>query len=263
MTIGRSTSAPVSPMHRVAIEELWKLFAESKDDAIRNELMLRYQPLVLYHSKRLASRLPAEVDLEDLISEGNFGLMDALDAFDPSRNISFKTFCATRIRGAILDHLRSLDWWPRLVRARVRQYAEAYQTLEKQLGRPPADDEMRARLGVSRGKFDRIRKDAAATGMFRFATWTNEHEANKPQAEVDGIEDERRLSPYAIMQLKDLDHTMADRLSKAEQCIVRLYYLEEMTLKQVGQTLGLTESRVCQMLTSIKPRLKELLEDCA
>jgi RNA polymerase sigma factor FliA len=238
------------------IEQIWKQFHKTHDDESRNLLMEYYRPLVKYAAERLHSKLPDKVELDDLISAGIFGLMDAIDAYDPQRGVKFETYCAPRIRGSILDELRSMDWVPRLVRARASQLSKATQSLEIHLGRKPTEKETAAKLDLDSEEFNRLQKDANAIGLVSLNTNYNEDDGEKDIREIDVIKDTRSEDPIIEAQKRDLKNLLTKGLTRAERLIVVLYYYEEMTMKEIGATLDLSESRVSQMHSSIVARLK-------
>ena len=245
--------------HQINIEEVWQEFHKAHDDYYRNLLMERYRDLVRYCAERLHSKLPDKVELDDLISAGIFGLMDAIDAFDPGRGVKFETYCAPRIRGSILDELRSMDWVPRLVRARAHQLAKATHSLEMHLGRKPDEREIAEELNMDMDEFARLQRDANAASLVSLNTKCGDEESEKDVREIDIIKDQRSEDPVIEAQKRDLKSLLTKGLSRAERLIVVLYYYEEMTMKEIGATLDLSESRVSQMHSSIVARLKAQL----
>lgn len=238
------------------IQEVWNAFFETRDEYWRNRLLENYLPLVKYTADRIYAKLPDKVELDDLISAGIFGLMDAIDAFDPERGVKFETYCTPRIRGSILDELRSMDWVPRLVRARARQLERALATLEAQLGRTPTEKEIASELNMTMEDFHRLQKDATATGVVSLSNKFNESDGEKDIREIDIIEDQKSQNPVHEVQKRDLKGLLTKGLTRAERLIIVLYYYEEMTMKEIGATLDLSESRVSQMHSSIIARLK-------
>ena len=164
---------------QVNIEEVWKRFHKAHSDESRNSLLEYYASIVKYTAERLHSKLPDKVEVDDLISAGNFGLMDAIDAFDPERGVKFETYCAPRIRGSILDELRSMDWVPRLVRARAHQLTKATQALEVHLGRKPTEQETAQELDMKMEEFDRLQRDANAVSLVSLNTKYSEGDGEK------------------------------------------------------------------------------------
>ena len=242
------------------ILEVWIEYKKTGQEHLRNRLLENFLSLVKYNAERIHAKLPDEVDVEDLMSAGIFGLMDAIDAFDMDRGVKFETYCAPRIRGAILDELRSMDWVPRLVRSRSSHVETARKSLEKESGRKPTDDEIAAHLKMSKDEFAKIRKDAGAVGVVSLNRKWYETDSNKDVREIDVLEDGRQINPLSAVQRRDLKDLITKGLSRAERLIVILYYYEEMTMKEIGVTLDLSESRVSQMHSSILARLKAQLQ---
>ncbi len=238
------------------IEQVWQEFFTSRSDEARNILMEHYLPLVKYTADRICAKLPDKVELDDLVSAGIFGLKDAIEAFDPERGVKFETYCTPRIRGSILDELRNMDWVPRLVRARSHRLEKATQTLEAQLGRLPNERELAEEMEMPMDEFHRLQRDANAIGLVSLNNKFNENEGEKDIREIDIIEDQRSQNPVVEAQKRDLKNLLTKGLTRAEKLIIILYYYEEMTMKEIGATLDLSESRVSQMHSSIIARLK-------
>jgi RNA polymerase sigma factor for flagellar operon FliA len=244
---------------KLSIEKVWKTYFKEHDEDSRNTLMENYRPLVRYVAERLHTKLPDKVELDDLISAGTFGLMDAINAFDPERGVKFETYCSPRIRGAILDELRSMDWVPRLVRARTHQLTKATMALEAHLGRKPTEQETASELDLQPEEFDRLKKDANAVGLVSLNAKYGEDEGDKDLREIDILKDQKSADPLTEAQKRDLKSLLTKGLTRAERLIIVLYYYEEMTMKEIGATLDLSESRVSQMHSSIIARLKAQL----
>src|SRR5262245_32800923 len=243
------------------IKDVWIDYKKTRTEELRNILMENYLHLVRYNAERIHVKLPDEVELDDLMSAGILGLMDAIAAFDLERGVKFETYCAPRIRGAILDELRSMDWVPRLVRSRAHKLDGASKQLEVELGRQPTNDEIAKRLKVSMGEFEKMAKDASAVGLVSLSRKWFETDGNKDVREIDVLEDKRGADPVREIQRKDLKELMTKGLSRAERLIIVLYYFEEMTMKEIGATLDLSESRVSQMHSSILARLRAQMAD--
>lgn len=239
---------------------VWKRYQRKPSQELRNFLMENYLHLVRYNAERIYTRLPNEVDIEDLMSAGLFGLMDSIDAFDLSRNVKFETYCAQRIRGAILDELRSMDWVPRLVRHRTSKVEQARIALEMELGRTPSIEEISDRLGVDEEELKKILKDGSAVSISSLSRRCFQTDSNREVREIDVIQDGKQESPLGEIQRRDLKGLLTKGLSRAERLIVILYYYEEMTMKEIGSTLDLSESRVSQMHSSILARLKAQMQ---
>lgn len=242
------------------IKDVWLKYQRTRDEGIRNFLMEKYLPLVRYNAERIYARLPDEVDLQDLISAGLFGLMDAIDAFDLERGVKFETYCAPRIRGAVLDELRSMDWVPRLVRHRSSKVEGARQKFEMEHGRAPTQDELAAKLQLEGEELDKFTRDSRAVGTFSLTRNCFTSDGSKDVREIDVIKDDSQNNPFAEIQRKDVKDLITKGLSRAERLIVVLYYYEEMTMKEIGATLDLSESRVSQMHSSILARLKAQMQ---
>jgi RNA polymerase sigma factor for flagellar operon FliA len=270
---GRVASSAVAvrrPAARVPVpapDALWTAYAAAKtrrDDArvedLRNRLIERYHEVVRFTAERMHTRLPNEVDVNDLMSAGLFGLMDAIDAFDPARGVKFETYCAPRIRGAIFDELRAMDWVPRLVRSRTAKVEKVRKEFELTHGRKPTDEEVSRRMNVSGAEYDKLQKDSRPVGIVSLDRKAFESDSSREVREVDVIEDFRQPNPVDIVQRGDLQTLITKGLSRAERLIVILYYYEEMTMKEIGLTLDLSESRVSQMHSSILARLKAQMQ---
>jgi RNA polymerase sigma factor FliA len=249
------------PKPKRDIKEVWIEYKKTRSEGTRNILMEKYLHLVRYNAERIHVKLPDEVELDDLMSAGIFGLMDAIAAFDLERGVKFETYCAPRIRGAILDELRSMDWVPRLVRSRAHKLDNATKELEVQMGRSPTNEEIAKRLQVSMNEFEKMAKDASAVGLVSLSRKWFETDSNKDVREIDVLEDKRGADPVREIQRKDLKELMTRGLSRAERLIIILYYFEEMTMKEIGATLDLSESRVSQMHSSILARLRAQMAD--
>ncbi len=245
---------------RVNTGEVWQRFKSSGDRTLRNILMESYLPIVRYNAERIGAKLPDEIENDDLMSAGIFGLMDAIEAFDLARGVKFETYCAPRIRGAILDELRSMDWVPRLVRSRAHKLERVARHLEASLGRSPNQAEIAEFLDLPRAAFDKLSRDATAVTQISLSRKYSETDSNKEVCEIDVIEDKRGKNPVAEIHRKDLKELITRGLTRAERLILILYYYEEMTMKEIGMTLDLSESRVSQMHSAVLTRLKEQLE---
>jgi len=241
------------------IEKVWEKFHKDRDDESRNLLLEHYRYIVKYSAERLHNKLPDKVEIDDLMSAGTFGLMDAIDAYDPDRGVKFETYCSPRIRGSILDELRSMDWVPRLVRSRAHQLTKATRSLEINLGRKPTEKETAKELKMNMTEFERLQRDANAIGLVSLNTKYNEGDGEKDVREIDIIKDRKSKNPLIEAQKRDLKSLLTKGLTRAERLIVVLYYYEEMTMKEIGATLDLSESRVSQMHSSIVARLKAQL----
>lgn len=243
--------------HEMPINDVWVIYQRTRTEELRNFLMEKFLPLVRYNAERIHTRLPDEVDVEDLMSAGVFGLMDAIDAFDLERKVKFETYCAPRIRGAILDELRSMDWVPRLVRHRSSKVDQARQEIEKREGRPATQDEVSRLLNVSGEEYEKLTRDSKAVTTRSLSQRTFQSDGGGREVrEIDVIRDETQSNPVSDVQRRDLKDLLTKGLSRSERLIIILYYYEAMTMKEIGATLDLSESRVSQMHSSILARLK-------
>ncbi|MCS7022991.1 MAG: FliA/WhiG family RNA polymerase sigma factor [Gemmataceae bacterium] len=243
----------------VDIQALWKEYRASRSVELRNKLIEHYLPLVKYNAERIWSRLPEGVELDDLISAGIFGLMDAIEAFDLDRGVKFETYCVPRIRGAMLDELRTMDWVPRLVRSKASKLQTARKELEAELGRPPRPEELAAKLGIPLEELDAYLGEATAVNLVSLNKKWYETDGYKDVREIDILEDKKAEDPTGRLQNRDLMKLVTRGLNRNERLIIILYYYEEMTMKEIGATLNLSESRVSQMHSSIVARLQAQL----
>ena len=212
--------------------------------------------LVRYNGERIWARLPEGVELDDLISAGVFGLMDAIDAFDLTRGVKFETYCVPRIRGAMLDELRTMDWVPRLVRSKASKLQEATKELEARLGRHPTDQELAEQMRLSIQELEKMMLEANAVNLISLNKKWYETDSYKDVREIDILEDKKGEDPTRRIQKNDLMRLVTKGLNRNERLIIILYYYEELTMKEIGATLDLSESRVSQMHSSIVQRLQ-------
>ncbi|MCX7425620.1 MAG: FliA/WhiG family RNA polymerase sigma factor [Planctomycetia bacterium] len=234
------------------VEQLWIEFKkDTSNQDLRNRLVEMYLPLVKYNGERVWARLPDGVELDDLISAGVFGLMDAIDAFDLARGVKFETYCVPRIRGAMLDELRTMDWVPRLVRSKASKLNEAVKTVEAKLGRFPNENELAEQLAISIAELDKMILDANAVSLISLNKKWYETDSYKDVREIDILEDKKGEDPTRRVQKNDLMRLVTKGLNRNERLIIILYYYEELTMKEIGATLHLSESRGSQMHSSI------------
>jgi RNA polymerase sigma factor for flagellar operon FliA len=238
---------------------LWRSYRTSGDAALRDRLILTYAPLVKFVAGRISSGLPSHVDENDLVSYGLLGLIGAIERFDPSREIKFETFAMARIRGAIIDELRSLDWVPRSVRTRARQIERAIAALEKELMRAPTDEEIAKKLGVSSEELDDSLLEISRSSVAALDELWSPSGSGDSIALIDTIEDETGPDPEFSLEQTEVREALAEAISdlpEREKLVVTLYYYEELTLREIGEVLGVTESRVSQLHTKAILRLK-------
>ncbi len=239
------------------VEQLWIEFKQDPNNQeLRNRLVEMYLPLVKYNGERIWARLPEGVELDDLVSAGVFGLMDAIDAFDLTRGVKFETYCVPRIRGAMLDELRTMDWVPRLVRSKASKLNEAIKSLETRLGRQPNENELAEEMQISVPELEKMILDANAVNLISLNKKWYETDSYKDVREIDILEDKKGEDPTRRIQKNDLMRLVTKGLNRNERLIIILYYYEEFTMKEIGATLNLSESRVSQMHSSIVQRLQ-------
>ena len=256
----RSSRKKKVPLAEMPIAEIWLLYREEPTDEIRNFLIVNYREIVRFTAERMAMRIPNEVDFDDLMSAGLFGLMDAIGAFDPDRGVKFETYCTQRIRGAIFDELRSMDWVPRLVRARTAKFENTRKQIEMETGDSATDNEISKRLQMDAEEYRKLKRDSRPVSQISLNRKWFETDSSKDVREIDVIKDTRQENPLMAVQQQDLQTLLTKGLSRAERLIVILYYYEEMTMKEIGVTLDLSESRVSQMHSSILARLKAQMQ---
>jgi len=242
------------------LDPIWKEYKQTKDPELRNLLIEEHMLLVRKISERLLMTLPKSIELNDLISWGVFGLMDAIEGYDLERGIKFKTYCSTRIRGAILDELRSQDWVPRLVRLKAHQINKAYKVLEEKHGREPTDFEMAQELGMSIEDYGNLQKESAPKTIYSLNEKWDEHQNEESMEKMELVEDKNSSDPVEYLNQKDILMTITRTLSRKEKLIIVMYYYEGLTMKEIGNILNLTESRVCQIHSNIVSKLKVQLD---
>jgi RNA polymerase sigma factor for flagellar operon FliA len=247
------------------LTDVWAGFKDHQSLEARDQLIVHYSPLVKYVASRVATGLPASVEQADLVSYGIFGLIDALDKFDRSRQIKFETYAIPRIRGAIIDELRSLDWVPRSIRFKAREVERAYQEVEAKLKRAPSDGEVAKHLGVSLPELHDI---VTQISFVTVAALEEVVPAGSDRGEslslLDTIADMSAADPVAGLEGNETRAFLAasiNSLSEREKVVITLYYFEGMTLAEIGQVLGVTESRVCQIHTKAVGQLRNYLRD--
>ncbi len=241
---------------------LWLDYRRTGDKGLRDRLILTYAPLVKYVAGRLGSGLPAHIEDGDLVSYGLLGLISAIDRYDPNRDIKFETYAMARIRGAIIDELRALDWVPRSVRARARQIERTIGELEAKLGRAPTDEEIAGRMGIDVEELEESLGDISRSSIGALdELWSISGDGDQVSL-LDTIEDPESIRPAEALDEAEVKETLADaisRLPEREKIVVTLYYYEELTLREIGEVLGVTESRVSQLHTKAVLRLKSRL----
>jgi RNA polymerase sigma factor for flagellar operon FliA len=241
-------------------QALFRQYRKSKDQKLRDRLILTYAPLVKYVAGRLGSGLPAHVDENDLTSYGLLGLIGAIERYDPDRDVKFETYAIARIKGSIIDELRAMDWVPRSVRSRARDIERAISELEARLGRAPTDEEVAKKLGVSEDELEDSLTEISRTSIAALdELWTVGSSGGDQVALIDTIEDTHGPEPQSALAETEMKEAIGEaiaRLPEREKLVVTLYYYEELTLREIGEVLGVTESRVSQLHTKAILRLK-------
>ncbi|MEA2452138.1 MAG: polymerase sigma factor FliA [Actinomycetota bacterium] len=243
-----------------SVADAWATYKNGGSSQARDALILNYSPLVKYVAGRVAVGLPANIEQSDLISYGIFGLIDAIDKYDQSRGIKFETYAISRIRGAIIDELRAIDWVPRSVRFKAREVEKAYTSLENKLKRPPSDAEIAEEMGVTIDELNHIYTQLSTVSLVALDELMSVDGGQGDKlALVETIEDTRTAGPMEAFESEEMKAILAEainRLPEREKIVVTLYYFEGLTLAQIGEVLGVTESRICQMHTKAVLALK-------
>ncbi len=249
-------------------QTLWRVYRRNpSDQKLRDRLILTYAPLVKYVAGRLGSGLPAHVDEGDLVSYGLLGLIGAIERYDPDRDVKFETYAIARIKGSIIDELRSLDWVPRSVRSRARDIERAVAELERRLMRAPTDEEIAGKLGITQEELDESLSQISRSSIAALdELWTVSTSGGDQVALIDTIEDTQGPEPQSALaqvEQKEAIGEAISRLPEREKLVVTLYYYEELTLREIGEVLGVTESRISQLHTKAILRLKSRLGGAA
>jgi len=248
-----------------AIAVLWKDYKSSKDEKLRERLILHYSPLVKYVAGRVGVGLPPNIEQADLVSYGIFGLIDAIEKFDLERAIKFETYAISRIKGAIIDELRAIDWIPRSVRYKAREVEKAYAALEARLHRTPTEPEVAEELGIGLDELHTIFSQVSFVNVIALDELLNVGgERGDKLSLVDTLEDTKAEDPVQAFETEETKYLLAraiNTLPEREKIVVTLYYYEGLTLAEIGQVLGVTESRICQMHTKAVLQLRAKLND--
>jgi len=256
----KTIPSPTTGMNDAELEVIWKTYKRTRDENLRNTLIEHHMPLVRTIAERVLQTLPKSIDVDDLSSAGTFGLMDAINGFDLSRGIKFKTYCTTRIRGSILDELRSQDWVPRLVRLKAHRLERAIRTLEGQLGRSPNQAEIAQELGITLEELQAHEAEANAKTIFSLSEKWDDGDDDKELEKVEILADRKSVNPVDKIQQSDALEMITSSLTKKERLIILMYYYEGLTMREIGEIMELTESRVCQIHSNVMARLKAQLD---
>ena len=243
-------------------DRLWEEYRKTKSQALRDAFIRQYMPLVKYVAGKVSVGMPGSVEFDDLVGFGQFGLLDAIEKYDPSKNVKFKTYAVTRIRGAIFDELRQIDWVPRSVRQKSREIEDAINTLESRLGRTASDAEIAESLGVSEDDYHRIIMKVSGTSVLSLNdVWHNGDDAANASI-GDSIESPSSMNPDAIVEREEIKRVIVqaiNELPEKEKMVIVLYYHEDLTFKEIGQVLNVSESRISQLHTKANLRMRAKL----
>ena len=248
-----------------ALQQLWRDFKDTGEQSLRERLILHYSPLVKYVAGRVGVGLPPNIEQADLVSYGIFGLIDAIEKFDLARAIKFETYAISRIRGAIIDELRAIDWIPRSVRYKAREVEKAYAALEAKLHRTPTEPEVAAEMEITLDELHQIFSRVSFVNVVALDELLNVGgDKGDKLSLVDTLEDTKAEDPVAAFESEETKYLLAkaiNHLPEREKIVVTLYYYEGLTLAEIGQVLGVTESRICQMHTKAVLQLRGRLAD--
>jgi len=250
---------------RTGIEQLWETYKSTGAREDRDRLIIHYSPLVKYVAGRVAVGLPQNIDQSDLVSYGIFGLIDAIERFDTDRNIKFETYAIARVKGAIIDELRSIDWVPRSVRAKARSVEKAYAKLESALLRTPTDAEVASEMGISEQELHNVFNQISFVGLVALDEMLSGGGGERGESTTlgDTIADrgDGPVATFEVEEMKQLLATAINRLGEREKVVLTLYYYEGLTLAEIGEVLGVTESRVCQIHTKAVLQLRSRMAE--
>lgn len=241
------------------LQDLWVRFHKTESAQARDALIETYLYLVRYVAGKMAMSVPPSVEIDDLVSAGVVGLIDAIGKYDSGRDTKFETYAVSRIRGAIVDDLRSLDWVPRSVRRKARMVEEAYCQLENELGRAASDEEVSRKLNMSMSEFRVIVEEIASAGLLSLDDFVGNQDGERTTRVIDLVCSKDEAGPSAPLMTEEMKEMLAQAITNLpdkERTVVALYYYEDMTLKEIGRTLGVSESRVSQIHTKAMLRLK-------
>ena len=249
----------ISEQQQKTEDELWVEYKKTHDRKLRDHFIKQYAPLVKYVAGKLATNMPQSVDFDDLISFGVFGLIDAIEKFDPDKHVKFKTYAVTRIRGAIFDELRNLDWIPRSIRQKSREVEDAIAQLETRLGRSATDSEIARAMGISEDELAHILYKVSNTSVLSLNDVWYTKDENEKMSIADSIESPQSQNPDSVMEREEIKKVIVNAIQELpdnEKKVLVLYYYENLTLREIGKVLDVTESRVSQLHTKAILRLR-------
>jgi len=247
---------------KISEHELWILYKKNRDPEVRDFFVKQYAPLVKYVAGKVAIGMPHNVEFDDLVGFGVFGLFDAIEKFNPEKHVKFKTYAVTRIRGAIFDELRAIDWVPRSVRQKSREVEETVRMLESQLGRVASDGEIAKAMNISLPDFQQLILKISGTSILSLNDVWNTGDDNDKISIGDCIESPSSLNPDIIVEKDEIKRVIIEAINdlpEKEKKVLVLYYYEDLTLKEIGEVLGVTESRISQLHTKAIMRLRTKL----
>lgn len=246
---------------KVETRNLWDEFRRTGDSELRNRLVEKYLYIVKYVSDKLQQRLPRSIPTEDIRSAGSYGLIRAVENFDHNRGTRFESYCATRVRGAILDELRARDWVPRMIRNNTSKMNSAREEMTREMGREPTAAELAERLEVSREKVQAMIRESNFVSMFTFSRCEEEAQRGDVEDRMLIYEDKNSEAPFERIFLKDLSDHLMKSLSHREKMVILLYYVEDLSMKEIGKILSISESRVSQIRTTTLTKLRTKVEE--
>lgn len=271
-SVSRTTSRVVPRPHvegagedATSVESLWRVFKETGDRVARERLILHYAPLVTMVAARVGAGLPSTVEQADLVSYGMFGLIDAIEKYETDRAVKFETYASSRVRGAIIDELRAIDWIPRSVRTKARAVDRAFAELEGELRRAPTEEEVAARLEIGVGELRAVFTQLSTVNVAALDELIGAGaERGDSLSLLDTLEDPSAVDPEGSVEAQETRVLLSraiERLGEREKIVLVLYYYEGMTLAEIGRVLGVTESRISQMHTAAMLRLRTSLQE--
>ncbi len=238
-------------------EKLWSDYSANKTPELREQLIIEYAPLVKLVAGKLSMYLGYNVEFDDLVGYGVFGLIDAIDKFDYGKGVKFETYASLRIRGAILDQIRKMDWIPRTVRQKQKELDGAYRRIEERTGRPATDEQVAEELGISIDELDELQNETKVTNIISLDEYMEQGEAKvEPRAYKDYMQPEKVVEKS---ELKRLLLEVLETLTDKEKKVITLYYYEELTLKEISRVLEVSESRVSQLHSKALIKMKQRL----
>ncbi|MBQ9494550.1 MAG: RNA polymerase sigma factor WhiG [Treponema sp.] len=243
-------------------DKLWEEYRKTGSQMLRDKFIRQYMPLVKYVAGKVSVGMPGSVEFDDLVGFGQFGLLDAIEKYDPAKNVKFKTYAVTRIRGAIFDELRQIDWVPRSVRQKSREIEDAINTLEARLGRTASDAEIAESLGMSEDDYHRTIMKVSGTSVLSLNDVWRANDDSASMSIGDSIESPASMNPDAVVEREEIKKVITEainELPEKEKMVIVLYYHEDLTFKEIGQVLNVSESRISQLHTKASLRLRAKL----